>query len=178
MKHVLLTLAVLLSGCVRLGIDASATDHHEYDLPNTPSVNGMIPVTVSGPLGPGITQALESAGKPTNSHIDSVALSAVITSARLSTDTTLAGVYNCKIVLASDTASLDISNYQLSDADRKQGAIELPLDHATLDELRPLANGSNPRVVTTFTVNPSQLTAHKATIDLVVDASAEVKASL
>ena len=171
-------LAVLLSGCVRLGIEATATDHHEYDLPNTPSVDVKLPVTVSGPLGTGIAQALKSAGKPTNSHIDSVDLAAVITTARLSTDTTLAGVYSCKIVLASDTASLDISDYQLTDADRRQHAIDLPLDHATLDELRPLANGSNPRVVTTFTVNPSELTARKATVDLLVDASADVKASL
>jgi hypothetical protein len=178
MKHLLLTLAVLLSGCVRLGIEATATDHHEYDLPNTPSVNVMVPVTVSGALGSSIAKALESAGKPKSSHIDSVDLSAVITAARLGTDTSLAGVYSCKIELASDTASLTISDHQLSDGDRKQASIELPLDHATLDELRPLANGSHPRVTTTFTVNPSELTAHEASIDLVVDASADVQASL
>jgi hypothetical protein len=138
----------------------------------------MVPVTIGGALGSSIAQALESAGKPKSSHIDSVDLSAVIATARLATDTTLAGVYGCKIELASDSATLSISDYQLSDGDRRQSSIELPLDHATLDELRPLANGSHPRVTTTFVVNPSELTAHKARIDLVVDASADVQASL
>jgi hypothetical protein len=178
MKHVLLTLALLLSGCVRLGIDATATDHHEYDFPNTPSVNVMLPITVSGPLGAGIAPALKCAGKPTSPPIASGELAGGFTAVRLSTDTTLAGVFSCKIELASDTASLSITNYQLSDSDRQKQAIDLPLDHATLDELRPLANGSHPRVTTTFTLNPSQLTAHQASVDIVVDASADVQASL
>jgi hypothetical protein len=178
MKHLFMTYAVLLGGCVDLGIAATATDHHEYNLPSTPSVNVIVPVTVSATLDARIAQALRSAGNPSSPHIDSVDLSAVITSARLGMDTTLAGIYGCRIDLTSDSASLSITDYQLTPADRGKASVELPLQHATLDELRPLTMGSNARLTTTLQINPAELTAHRATTDLVVDVGADVEASL
>ena len=177
MKSIMLSV-VLLAGCVNATLETSAHDHQEFNLGTVPAVNVTVPVGFEAALSTKIAQALKKAEEPTNKLVDSVTLDGAVTTAILSTDSTLAGVQGCQIALKAGADSVTIVDHQLSDRERSGKSVALPLQNASLADVRPLLEQSNPSLGLTLQVLPAQLTATKVMTDLTLDVSADIAASL
>lgn len=179
MKY-LMTCALLLCSCVHASLDTTSSEHNEFDLSAAPSVNLdiMVPITFEAKLSTRIAAALKQAEMPSSKFVDSVELDGAVASATLGTDTTLAGIYSCKINLTSDSGSVTLVDQQLSAGERARKSTELSLQNATLGDVRPLLEQANPRLSFALQIRPSELTADKLITDLAVDVSADLSASL
>jgi len=176
MKWSLLSL-LSLCACINATLETTARDHQEFELVAAP-IDAMVEVGFEAPLSTEIAEALENAEKPTNKLVDSVTLDGAIESAALSTDTTLAGVYGCRITLQANGQTLAIVDYDLSDADRRRSRVSLPLQNATLKDVRPLLEQDRPGIGLTLQLNPAEVTATLAMTDLAIELSADLEASL
>jgi hypothetical protein len=172
--------ALLLSGCIHASLETNATEHHEFDLAAVPAVNVniMVPVTFEARLSTRIATALKKAEEPSSDLVDSVELDGVVTSAALGTDTSLAGIYACQIELMSDASAVTLVDHDLAERARSSQSLDLPLQNATLADVRPVLEQVNPRLRFTLQIKPSELTAKKLITDLAIEVSADLSASL
>jgi hypothetical protein len=177
MKSLMLS-AVLLCGCVNASLETSAHDHHEFALSSVPPVNVTVPVSFEAALSTKIAQALKKAEEPSNKLVDSVTLDGVVSSAVLSADNTLEGIEACQIALKASSGMVTLVDHPLSAQEQSRSSVELPLQNATLADVRPLLEQSNPILVLTLTVRPADVTATKVVTDLTLDVSVDIAASL
>lgn len=177
MKSLMLS-AVLLCGCINASLETSARDHHEFTLSRVPGVNVAVPVSFEAALSTKIATALKKAEEPSNKLVDSVTLDGVISSAILSADDTLEGIESCQIALKASSGMVTLVDHPLSAGEQRAKSVELPLQNATLADVRPLLEQPNPTLVLTLTVRPADVTSTTVVTDLTLDVSADIAASL
>jgi PBP1b-binding outer membrane lipoprotein LpoB len=170
--------AMLLSGCVSATLETSANDHQEFALVAAPSVRATVQASFEARLSGKIADALRKAETPSNKYVDSVTLDGAVSALQLSTNTTLAGIQRCQIALKAGSSTVTLSDHALTAQERDRVSVSLPLQNATLEDVRPLLEQSNPTLQLTLEVIPAEVTASKVFTDLALDVAADIAASL